>query len=320
MSQIKKLNRNSFNEKLIHRYLFERYYFGNKSLRNSLLPKTYHKLEIKLIAPEVNSSTSNYRADLSIYFKQNPKKIPVEVKWSFSELTKQNQIQYLEKNNGFVVSFDKNKNSKLTIPQISINYEDFFQWVSLNVSNLTRESLSYRANIDEINANTQYWLVFLRGTAHPNFQRMLSQSSNSPFWAYEQNKTALKNIFDVQKNDLCIYILGKANEGMGVSDNPNLPLEINSYYTTKIKEPYYMVLKGKKGTFFEKGDIPINKRRWPHFVDFYITSKFEKKIILNKRGEFSKCFAESYNYGHGTPVSLTRRQWDSLQDLLRSTK
>ncbi len=48
----KKINRNAFNEKLIHRYLFERYYFGDLQQRKKLLPERLHKYKINLIVPE----------------------------------------------------------------------------------------------------------------------------------------------------------------------------------------------------------------------------------------------------------------------------
>ena len=99
---------------------------------------------------------------------------------------------------------------------------------------------------------------------------MLRESPNNPFWAFKQNSHALKNIFDIQKGDFCLFILGFASEGMGVKNDPDLPFKIQSWYKTEIKEPYYMELKGKKGTFFESGSIPINERRWPHFIDFTI--------------------------------------------------
>ena len=76
--KIKKLNRNAFNEKIIHRYLFERLYFGDKKVINRF-PKRFHKLKINLITPE--ESRGDYRADLIIYFQGKKEGTPVEVKW-----------------------------------------------------------------------------------------------------------------------------------------------------------------------------------------------------------------------------------------------
>lgn len=318
---MKKINRNAFNEKLIHRYLFERYYFGEKKIKNSLLPKHLHNKQINLIAPEETFSGSQYRADLTIYFKDYDQGIPVEVKWSARDLTKKNQLDYLKSNGGFLVSFGDSENFG-EVPQVKIDEEDFTRWIQENVSKLTRESLIYQAKSKDLSSNSQYWIVFLRGTSHENFERMLSASSKSPFWAYKQNEKALKNILDIQKGDYCLFLLGYANEGMGVSANPKLPLELSAWYLTKIKEPYYMILEGEKGTFFEDGDIPINKRRWPHFVDFEIVESFNpgKRFSLGKRGEYAQALADSVNYGAGAPAPLLRRQWDTLTDKLRKTK
>lgn len=314
---MKKINRNAFNEKLIHRYLFERYYFAQKNIRNKLLPKQYHKETINLIAPEDSGKKEGYRADLTIFFKGKEEGVPVEVKWFGRGLTKQNQIQYLLRHDGFVVSFGETEEI-LPVQHIVINPVDFLNWTQENISKLTRESLIYQAGIKNLGSE-QCWVVFLRGTSHENFFKMLRHSKNSPFWAYKQNEHALKNILNIQQGDKVLFILGYANEGMGMSDNPNLKLQVRAWYETVVREPYYMILKGEKGTFFESGDIPVNKRRWPHFVDFEIKKQFEAptRIEFGKRGEYAKAFAESVNYGAGAPAPLLQRQYDQLTDYLR---
>ncbi|XKT74897.1 MAG: hypothetical protein ACJKSS_01910 [Patescibacteria group bacterium UBA2103] len=318
---MKKINRNAFNEKLIHRYLFERYYFGTKKVRDGLLPEKFHGKKINLIAPEETHKESGYRADLTIYFKDYDRGIPVEVKWSAKDLTKNNQLSYLQENEGFLVSFGEKENDGL-VPHVTINEDDFTSWMQENVSKLARESLIYQAKSKDLSSSSQYWIVFLRGTSHKNFERMLTASPNSPFWAYTQNEKALRNILDIQQGDYCLFILGYAKEGMGVSANPKLPLDVSAWYLTKIKEPYYMILEGEKGTFFEDGNIPINKRRWPHFVDFEIVESFNpsKRFFAGKRDEYAQALADSVNYGSGAPAPLLRRQWDSLTDRLRKIK
>ena len=64
----KKINRNAFNEKLIHRYLFERYYFGTSQQRKRLLPERLQKYQINLIVPEGSKIDAGYRVDLEIFF------------------------------------------------------------------------------------------------------------------------------------------------------------------------------------------------------------------------------------------------------------
>jgi len=317
---IKKINRNAFNEKLIHRYLFETYYFWTKSERNKLLPSKFHKKDINLIVPEESKWESWYRADLTIYFKWEDVGIPVEVKWSSKDLTKPNQVDYIKNNDWFLIAFNSGwyKESG-DIDCINIDYNNFSVWLSNNISKLTRETLMYQAKLDEASAGNQFWVVFLRGTAHANFEKMKNMSNTNSFWAFKQNSKALKNIFDMQKWDLCLFVLWTANEGMGMSDNANLSCWISGYYIAEIKEPYYMVLDWDKWTFFEEGDIPVNKRRRPHFMDFKITDGKDFSEMKNfwKRGDYSKPFADSYNYGGGTPAPLLRRERDSLVDRLK---
>jgi hypothetical protein len=315
--EMKKINRNAFNEKLIHRYLFERYYFATKKLRNSLLPEKYHKDEINLIAPEDTATGGGYRADLTLFFKGKKEGVPVEVKWNGKGLTKDNQIEYLEKHDGFVISFG-DVNAKSPVQHIVIDSDDFLDWTQSNITKLTKESLLNQANVDHVGSG-QAWVVFLRGTSHGNFAKMLQDSKKSPFWAYKQNSHALKNILNIQKGDRVLFILGYAKEGMGMSSNPKLSLEINAWYEAKVKEPYYMILSGEKGTFFESGEIPVNERRWPHFMDFEIVDscKSENRIDFGKRGRFANAFAESVNYGSGAPAPLLTEQYDGLVDHLR---
>lgn len=316
---VKKLNRNAFNEKIIHRYLFERLYFGSKEIIKRLLPEKFQKHKINLITPE--ESKNNYRADLIIYFKEMSAGIPVEVKWNSKSSIGANQIRYLEKNDGIIYSFETINLKYKNINQITIDHNDFQLWISQNISKLTRESLIYQAKISEASKGNQFWIVYLRGTAHKNWDRMIHWS-NSNFWAYKQNSKALRNIFDIQKGDYCLFIKGFANEGMGMSKNTSLKFEYTGWYLTRIKEPYYMALDKERGTFFEKDDLPINERRWPHFMDFEVIEHFESKKRINygQRGEFAISFADSANNGGGTPVPLRNRQWESLIDNLRLQK
>lgn len=281
-----------------------------------MLPERLHKYDINLVVPESNRS-EGYRADLYIYFKGLKEGIPVEVKWSAVDLNKENQKKYLQKHNGFYLALDEPVESE--VEYIQINTSDFSRWVSQNISKLTREAISYQARQDPSSGSGQYWLVFLRGTAHENFARMTRKFPNNTFWAYTQNRHSLRNIFDIQKGDMCLFILGTAPEGMSVSNNENLEFTYSSWYVTEITEPYYMILKGNKGTFYEDGDIPINKRRWPHFTDFVVKEQFEsnKRINYGKRQELASVIAESVNYGSGAPAPLSRGLWETVIDRLR---
>ena len=91
---MKKLNRNSFSEKIIHRYLFDRLYFGDKKTKSSLLPKDYNSYKVNLIVPE--KKEKEYRADLTIYFQDIEEGIPVEIKWNAKSSIGQNQISNIQ--------------------------------------------------------------------------------------------------------------------------------------------------------------------------------------------------------------------------------
>ena len=90
-----------------------------------------------------------------------------------------------------------------------------------------------------------------------------------------------------------------------------------------MKEPYYMNLSEGTGNFFEcKPDLPINERKWPHFISFLIKDYYRLNDFTNvgKRGKFSKIFADSVNYGGGVPVLVHRDEYDSLVDLFNSNR
>jgi hypothetical protein len=318
----KQLNRNAFSEKLIHRYVMERYYFGDKKCKNGLLPEKYHGKEINLIVPEeANESDKAYRADLSLYFKNSDKRIPVEIKWTARDLTKENQINHLKNNDGFVVSFENDVDQMLNgIPNIEIDYEDFKNWMSLNVSKLTRESISEKT-AGKLLGLKQYWLVFLRGeSSQENFKRMLKASSKTPFWAFRQDRTALGNILNIQKGDTVVFLFGKGvKQGQGYSGAPGKELILEGAYQAKVTVPYYMVLDQDKGTFFESDKtLPINRRIWPHFIDFKLIkpSYAKAKVNFGKQGKLGAALSRSTNYGGGTPVQLSLAEYESLSDCL----
>jgi len=311
----KKLNRNSFNEKLIHRYLFERYYFSDRAERNKLLPVQFHKKEINLIVPEENTP-NNYRADLSIYFKDELVPVPVEVKWKAGAFTKDNQIKYLEENNGFLVSFDDFE--ELSVDFVKIDQDDFTAWVSRNASKLVRESLSQQVPGSE--NGRQFWVVYLAGpAAFDNFHKMLKSYAKTPFWAFKQNRRALRNIMDIQRGDKLLFVLGKSDNQAMIND-PKREMVVREWYECTVKEPYFMSLDNESGNFFEQApNLPINNRKWPHFINFSINDNFlyEQFTSFGKRGEYAKAFADSVNYGGGTPQSLSRRGYEGLLDMFR---
>jgi hypothetical protein len=321
----KKINRNAFNEKLIHRYLFERYYFGNSQQRRKLLPERLHKFQINLIVPEGSKTEAKYRADLEIFFKNQEKGIPVEVKWHLSDFKKDNQKNYIRQENGFVVVLGETDQKIFeNIEVVTIDHDDFADWIAENISRLSRESLIYQAESKNLSSKSQYWVVFLKGGANgpavKNFIRMLKSKPKNTFWAFRQHPKSLPYILDMQKGDKIIFLFASAGNSMAQPKNPKTEIKVYRYYICNILEPYYMALDDQRGLFFEdKEKNPgINNRHWPHFIDFEIKKKSKKNMELQfgKQGEFAEAFSNSFNHGGGTPYPLSRAQFEKLKDHL----
>lgn len=322
----KKINRNAFNEKLIHRYLFERYYFGSSQQRAKLLPERLHRLQVNLIVPEGSKSEANYRADLEIFFKNKEKGVPVEVKWHLSDFKKDNQKNYIKQQNGFVVVLGETDQKVYEgIDVVTINHDDFADWIADNISRLSRESLIYQAESKDLSSKSQYWVVFLKGGAKgpavQNFDRMLKSKPAHPFWAFRQHAKALPYILDMQKGDKIVFVFATCGQSMAQPKDPRAEVVIHRYYICSIVEPYYMALDDQRGLFFEDQTRRpgINNRRWPHFVDFEIKQKSKKALELKfgRQGGFAEAFSNSFNHGGGTPHPLSRAQFETLKDRIR---
>jgi hypothetical protein len=320
----KKINRNAFNEKLIHRYLFERYYFGDAKQRKKLLPERLRKERINLIVPEGSKKEARYRVDLEIFFTSQEKGVPIEVKWHLVDFKKDNQKKYIQQENGFVVVLGETDQKTFEgVDVVTIDHDDFADWIAENISRLSRESLIYQADSKNLKSKSQYWLVFLKGgafgTAVQNFERMLASKPSKPFWAFRQHAKALPYILDIQKGDKIIFIFA-SSKGMAQPKSPDTEVSIYRYCIGEVVEPYYMSLGEKRGLFFEDNATKpkINNRKWPHFLDFEI----EKYKIsadgfdFGKQGSYTEAFSNSFNHGGGTPFPISRSQFEKLKDLL----
>ncbi|MDO8650232.1 MAG: hypothetical protein Q7K33_02875 [Candidatus Berkelbacteria bacterium] len=321
----KKINRNAFNEKLIHRYLFEQYYFGSSQQRKGLLPERLHRLQVNLIVPEGSKTEAGYRADLEIFFKNKLNGVPVEVKWHLDDFRKDNQKKYIRENDGFLVVLGETEEKIFEgIDVVTIDHDDFADWIADNISRLSRESLIYQAESKKLSSKNQYWVVFLKGgatgPAMNNFHRMLKSKKTKPFWAFRQNPKALPHILDMQRGDRIIFLFGKAGLGMAMQKDPKTEVVLCGYYFCNIAEPYYMALDNSRGLFFEDAERKpgINDRKWPHFFDFDIKKRSKKgcNIQFGKQGEFAEAFSNSFNFGGGTPYPLSRSQYEKLKDRL----
>lgn len=320
----KKINRNAFNEKLIHRYLFEQYYFGSSQQRKKLLPERLHKYQLNLIVPEGSKKEEKYRADLDLFFRGHEKGIPVEIKWHINDFKKDNQKNYIRQENGFVVVLGETDQKTFEgIDVVTIDHDDFADWIAENISQLSRESLIYQAGSKRLSEKGQYWVVFLKGGDHgdaaKNFDRMLKSKPKNDFWAFRQHAKALPHILDMQKGDKIFFIFA-VSRGMAQPKDPRTEIKVVRYYICNIIEPYYMALDNYRGLFFEdqNKNPKINDRRWPHFIDFEIKKKSKKNIKLEfgKQGEFSEAFSSSFNHGGGTPYPISRAQYEKLKDRL----
>lgn len=323
MSKRKTINRNAFNEKLIHRYFFERLYL-NKEIRKDLVPP-FLKTKISklnLVVPEDDTLYSEYRADFTLYFKNDKKSYPVEIKWKSSELNKKNQIDELIKHNGYLVSFDKSTSKELE--SIEIDPLDFQKWLTYRIDTLIEESLSTKVT-SKFGSKT--WIVALRGDdARLNFNKMKSFSKiKTKFWAFKNELTAMANILSLEKGDEMIFLFIKTsgNERSGMIPDSNNDIDLNEAYFTKIEDPYYMVIDGPQSSIFERDQVkPIQERTWPHFFDFTINESFSfnSPAILTRKKmskELKQKIADSSNHG-GVLMEIKKIDIENLKGQIRT--
>ena len=324
MSKISKklINRNAFNEKLIHRYFFERIYLGKD--KKSFVPESLKQSisKLNLVVPEHTEIYENYRADFTLFFKDSDKPCPVEIKWKSSEFNKENQVRELKKHNGFLVSFDEPTSKDL--PYVKINYNDFRDWLIERIETLFEESISTKV---QTTSGSKTWVVTLRGKkTHENFFKMKKECGNNlNFWAFKHDQKAMKNILYLERGDEMIFLFIKTsgNERSAMIPNSNEDINLNEAYFTKIVEPYYMVLDGPQCTFFEK-PAPVNKRKFPHFFDFNRIENFEFKspVSLSRKkmsSELKKQIAESNNHG-GVLAPISKPDAENLKGQIRSQR
>ena len=345
---MKKIERNPFNEKLLHRYIFERLYFGSKKIKKNLLPRNYHSKIINLIVPEQLKKNDQYRVDLTIYFQDKNKGIPVEIKWNSSQNLGKFQEKYLKKNNGIIISFSEKEEMKAKYPGIDItqiDYKDFSLWIAENINKLCRESLIYKANISKLKDANQKWIVFLRGAdkdgSHGKWRELIKNNKNKyKPWCFKGTSSeskGLERMFNMQKGDECIFILGH-NSIQNVrlpKGKPNQPLLYSGWHLTEINEPYYIDLDNKD--FEDLKRLSINKRKWVHFLNFtlhpteeWLGSKVKNKnknfkknyetLDFGPRGELDHYLVESANTAAGTPISIPNHLFNDLISKLRQQR
>jgi hypothetical protein len=317
----KTINRNAFNEKLIHRYFFERIYL-DVDIRKTLVPDFLkNKIsKLNLVVPEHTQEYNGYRSDFTLYFKNDDSPYPVEIKWKSSDFNKKNQIDALVKHNGYLVAFDEPSDPK--IPHVCLDKQDFQAWLIERVETLWEEALSAKV---KTKIGSKVWVVALRGdSARINFARMLKRSgSKTNFWAFKNDLKAMGNILHLEQGDemIFLFIKTRGNERSGMIPNSNNTLELNEVFITKIDDPYYMVLDGEQSAFFEKDPPPpINQRIWPHFFNFKILESFKfNSIELSRRkmsNDLKAKIADSSNHG-GVLMEISKMDSSYLKGQIR---
>jgi hypothetical protein len=320
----KTINRNPFNEKLIHRYYLESlYFFENTIDKASLIPK-FENPRIKfnnlaLVVPE-DARKSGYRPDFTLFFKNYQKEVPVEVKWKSSEFNKKNQIDYIKNNNGFLVVFENDTN--VGVPTVVIDPKDFQEWMAKRIYTLTRDSLNSK-NIGDTSGNK--WIIALRGESPMvNFKRMMN-ATNQNFWAFKNSKYVTNQIFNLQKNDKMIFLFFKSPKtGMGMtSGQQNKKIEILGWAEVTVVEPYYICLEGEQAEFFEKirkannQIISVADRKWVHFIDFKINEFKDGISLLRSRGQLDNYLVNSSNQG-GALTSIPQNIYEDLISYIKT--
>ena len=305
---MKKLNRNAFNEKLIHRYYFETLYLDKKERINLVPPSLKKRMkDLNLIVPEDVKSFKNYRADFSLYFKNDPKFYPVEVKWKASDLKKNNQIDALKKNRGFLVAFDQPQENDI-IDCATINKDHFQDWLIKRAELLVEESISDKV---ETKYGSGKWIVVCRGAAFDNFDKMeqlvkrkFGNKTPKRFWAHKNSRFVMKNMLNLRLGDELLFMFVKdkgGNQAMSALSNNDLQI------------------------FEGKSIANVGERKWPHFYDFSINKdkdyRFNKKQkVINRKlidNNLKRVIAESANQG-GVLQSLNELQMEDLKAMIRT--
>ena len=166
----------------------------------------------------------------------------------------------------------------------------------------------------------------------------MNDKNNIDDWCFRKTEIILKRMFDIQRGDDCLFILGSIKGGnMKIKSNQNSRFQYSGWALAKINEPYYMDVNNTRfedNTGLNEGDLV-----WPHFFNFKIDKTKEyshfwlgkktsdkkgnfgrnlETIDFGKRGELDYYICESVNNGLGSPVSIPNGIFETLIDKLRS--
>ena len=323
---MKTINLNAFNEKLIHRYLIEVFYGiypTSNVIRKSLLPDWANSKKLNMIVPE--SDRGGVRPDLELVFSDSSI-LPIEVKWKSSDLTKRNQIEYLQNNQGHLISLNNDKEVPPDISSGVIEFEHFQKWLAENSLTLLGDSVSIKSTLAD---GVQYWLCSPKSGALGNYDAMRIKKEGAlknHFWAFENKPQNIANHLRIRKGDKIIFLIHNSRglrieTGHQLTDNPNAGLNINKWIIYVATEPYSISLDDELSTFFEDGDPEIGKRKWPHFIHFNLLHE-GGDYFLEKRGSVSRelVLSSHPSKSNGGPVPLSKTQFENLKSKFLSSE
>jgi hypothetical protein len=262
--------------------------------------------------PEEAGST--YRPDFQLYFLGRRRPVPVEIKWSSRSFTKPNQVKALRAApDGFLAAFDE---PEIDVPHVVLDESEFRSWLVSRIDSLWDEA--YASNV-RFTARDGKWLVVLKGPeAVSHFREMHERHGpDKAFWAFRNRHALMRQLLRVRTGDQVVFVELRIAGGF-----TNIPLHrrvlatVLGAYFGLVRQPYYMVMKGPKATFFGD-DEDVTKRRWPHYIGFSLTERTGTASFAS--GDVSESLwskiTESHNRGT-VPLPLLQHDWEELLALL----
>lgn len=332
----KKINRNAFNEKLLHRFLFEAYYGINSepTLAKTLMPPKHRWADLNLVVPEDAKAGHGFRPDLVLHFRDGSV-VPIEVKWKIEGNTglRVNQGAALTIANGAYASLTPDLTSHDGIPHIPIPQEPFRTWLKQNVGLLTDDMLSSKGLMTD--AATQHWLVALRGQAPiENWNAMLASTQGlNPFWAFRNDRRGVADVMRIRRGDV-IHMLFVQTPGhrMAVSNDlgvsRKIPFLVAGSLELEVSTPYFIPPAGQRPyDVFQPDAQSYCEMKWPHYIDFAKQTAEEVRpqkkptrygAIGDLGDEFVAAFVHSCNTGGGMPSAMSPTTAEMLAGKLRT--
>lgn len=335
----KSVNHTVFAEKLLHRFLLETYYrtwTKKSSTYQNHLPKIHKQKTVNVVVPE--ESHAGVRPDLEIYFKEEEKGIPVEVKWDINDAHKSpNQIEYIYDNGGFYVSFtspndnfsERKTNSEFTktireklnkVDKVIIQRKDFNDWFTTQYPLLLSNQ-----DIGLNPINKKRWLVVQRawnsrGDSKENWDKMIEKSGEKSvkgFWAFEQKSTgkAVKHCLNMRKGDEVLFCFVKA-QSTQISRNPSNVTHVEKAYLCELTSDYFIDKNNVFEKIFEGKNSTLNEDRWPHFVKFKYLRETIEMLEFKVPSHLDSSFADSFNSGV-KPIPISEQDITKLCGILK---